>query len=344
MKLGVCEWVSGGVAALALLSAGAAFGQSITATKAYVDRKYAEATNELSKIDTSVKLHAIVPKVTDTTVTLKPVAGAANYVEGVSGVGTASIDVEHRYIRLIRLTLGFSSADGKFFSDDCLPETDMEYRLVRKYQFEGWYLYDIETVNDVPFDLDDDGMLPYAGVIPAGSRFTLSSRLDFSEEINNQIEIRDGFNFVGWGGALQLDLSRHSTLSNGEWELVEAIEHSYECENTGTENPPKSIMLRLPSSTGHARRFSLAVETDAESEKFVEWQGGEVIEAFPGASKLAPGLNVWDVAEIMPGKFRVSRASTPAQSAPLTLTAPNGRVAQLTVGDDLVLEVKEERR
>ena len=68
---------------------------------------------------------------------------------------------------------------------------------------------------------------------------------------------------------------------------------------------------------------------------------GEVVEALPGASKLVPGLTVWDVAEVAPGKFRVERASSPSQSAPLTLTAPGGRVAELTVGDDLVLEVKE---
>ena len=102
-------------------------------------------------------------------------------------------------------------------------------------------------------------------------------------------------------------------------------------------------VVALPKSTDStkARRFSLAVETDAETEKAVEWQGGEVIEAVPGASKLVPGLNVWDVAEVAPGRFRVDRASSPAQSAPLTLTAPGGRVAELAVGDDLVLEVKE---
>ena len=89
------------------------------------------------------------------------------------------------------------------------------------------------------------------------------------------------------------------------------------------------------------KKIDKCCQTDADSETEVTWQGGEVIEALPGASKLVPGLNVWDVAEVAPGKFKVERASNPAQSAPLTLTAPNGRVAELTVDDDLVLEVKE---
>lgn len=283
----------------------------------------------------------LAPEVTDTKVTLKPVAGAANYVaESVSGVGMPIVDIEHRYISLIELELHFSGADDKSFSDRCWTRRNLEYRLVRKYQFEGWYFYDIETMNDAEFEFDDDGMFPYAGVIPSGSRFTLSSVSDFSEVLD-RTENWDGLEFVGWADALQLDLSLHSTLCNGEWELVESVERRIDFENTGTELPPKSVTLRLPPSTDHARQFSLAVETDTGTEKPVQWQGGEVIEAFPGASKLAVGTTVWDVKEVAPGKFRVERASTPAQSTPLTLTAPNGRVAELTVNDDLVLEVKE---
>ena len=112
-------------------------------------------------------------------------------------------------------------------------------------------------------------------------------------------------------------------------------------QNTGELTPPRYPIMVLPSATDHARQFSLALETNAETEKAVEWQGGEVIEAVPGASKLVPGLNVWDVAEVAPGKFRVERASSPARSVPLTLTSPNGRTVQLAVDNDLVLEVKE---
>lgn len=294
----------------------------------------------MKSVSASTQLHALPPEVTDTTVTLKPIDGAANYVggkiEGMPGklvpIGDSIFDI---YLR------------GDLRTDDgtWVGTFDArEYSLYGVFAFEyvghngiDTAKYRITVLQDFVVN-DCDNNMPFF-------KFIKGKTGEFHRTIfSDEFEERDKYIM----GNIQWDLTPWDVLgeyvynypsgANPEF-YTASFSGYYETELT----PSKTPVITIPESTDvtKARKFTIAVETDTDTEKAVEWQGGEVIEALPGASKLVPGFNVWDVAEVAPGKFKVERASNPAQSVPLTLTAPNGRVAELVVNDDLVLEVKE---
>lgn len=283
----------------------------------------------------SVKLHAITPEVADTTVTLKPVDGAANHVGGKVGVSEVK-DITERFLSLgecrlesytsnFALWLYVDAAKVRVSPTDeanLFVFTFLEDALIKMYE----PIYDSEVV----------------GRIPAGEA-RCTGRLSDASELNKLGYCEVYVTRISFSYELNYDVIKKLTsvtdISSDTCEIL-FMDYS-KLQNIGELPPPRHLIVVLPSAADHARKFSLAVETDTETEKAVEWQGGEVIEAVPGVSRLVPGLNVWDVAEVAPGKFKVERASSPAQSVPLTLTAPGGRVAELTVDDDLVLEVKE---
>ena len=286
-----------------------------------------------NKADTA-KLHALTPEVTDSTVTLKPEDGKANWVDGKVEV-TEVRRWGRVYASSALCSVDFRDVDGGYHGVLIHPNIDTYELISVEDQYNVSFLtvkmpstcsvFDSmtgETIGTIPagtvFSIECDGGIPSADETPD---MQLSVKFYYSSM----------FEFVEWQG-IYADMQPTFISAYGYVDLLSCV-----------LTPVKFPVVTIPASTDttKARWFSLAIETDAEPEKAVEWQGGEVIEAFPGASKLVPGLNVWDVAEVAPGKFKVERASSPAQSAPLTLTAPNGRVAELTVGDDLVLEVKE---
>jgi hypothetical protein len=311
-----------------IFSAPTAFGQSITATKAYVDRKYAEATNKLSKIDTSVKLHALVPETTDATVTLRPEDGKANWVEGtVSGMGSK--------LELSKLTFGgfdlhhvnnMTGEDEQVIHvpDFVIPQEAYTYRI-GDYAPEGFtpvFIYinsDIQLTNDVM--LRPTNFELWAGGVDLHQAETGGS---FFAEVMGFYDV--------------VNKLYSNTLTDRDFIWVDGDNSSY----VEVSRASRAMSVQVPQGVDSARTFTLTVTSDASSSVDVTWDGAdEIIEAFPGASKLAVGTTVWDVKEVAPGKFRVERASSPAQSAPLTLISPNGRTVQLAVDNDLVLEVKE---
>lgn len=332
----------------------------------------AAITAALKDAGASVKLHALTPEVTDATVTLKPVDGTANYVaEPLTGMKPA----DGGEFSLCVLDLGPLGFDmifaGMYYG------CDVKFDFVERVQLNGVrYVateYGYATVFNITVMDDLDGTLaalrpldeiegavnafPF-GVgeklirIPVGTVLDII-RLGPDVTANTEQEIVlsvDGEEF-----SIMQDPSGMNPLETGGFVNLHPELEGFEILDffgdyvQGTiyfdvsGGKAYNLQVAIPASTdsAKARKFTLAVETDVETETTVEWEDGEVVEAVPGASKLVPGLTVWDVAEVAPGKFKVERASTPAQSAPLTLTAPGGRVAELTVGDDLVLEVKE---
>ena len=309
----------------------------------------AAITAALKDAGASVKLHALTPEVTDTTVTLKPVDGVANWVDGKveaqSGITGRSFSTVcglwaeyywHPSVgegeELLHVSFSFP-----INSDNSVVERFYKDR-------HGDWMVEIVTTEDIPSTVEDDYQeLFEGGKLPKGMKLEA-----YVQEIITEGDCTDISKCTFEAGYFIF-------LNSFETIFPEAVSvDGLDYELSFTENKETGFLhnvyrsditaaVTLPASTdsAKARRFTLAVETDVEAEKAVEWQGGEVVEALPGASKLVPGLTVWDVAEVAPGKFRVDRASSSAQSVPLTLTAPNGRVAELTVGDDLVLEVKE---
>lgn len=278
----------------------------------------------------SVKLHALTPEVADTTVMLAPVDGAANYVDGkVTGI-TETVGpikgVLDGYINCEIYSSPDYEGDSYWLMLRCEIPQDA-WRLSTFDEGNSYFTLMFNTTKDIGL-YDGETRVGY---IPEGRRVEVCIYKDYEPDYSRSAS-----------GTFDCGL-----YVEGELEISSGSLGWTETDSAYTQSvdfiPAKSPTVVLPESTdaAKARRFSLAVETDAESEKDVTWQGGEVVEAVPGASKLVPGLNVWDVSEVAPGKFRVDRASSPAQSAPLTLTAPNGRVAELAVDDDLVLEVKE---
>ena len=285
----------------------------------------------------------LVPETSEDKVTLKPVDGAANWVDGKVEVGSArpvitSVDVN---IGTVEAVFEFFEPEtGEIISTfidannihiECALE---DYNENSPSEVEHFGYWNLRTTSEVV--CANPSGTPIC-TIPSGITFTAaavsSEKIDGENVFNEHIRLFDLFDFYD-------KIIWHT--SEGE-QLVHNAFYDMALIQNATVSASRSSKICLPTSTDttKARKFTLAVETDVDAEKAVEWQGGEVIEAVPGASKLVPGLTMWDVAEVAPGKFKVERASSPAQSAPLTLTAPNGRVAELTVGDDLVLEVKE---
>lgn len=295
---------------------------------------------EIMNAAASPSLRELVPDITDATVTLAPVDGAANHVGGkveVAGrlVSTGGGSFEFQMSGDLRDDTGtlvgsFDARDQGFsgvLSFEYVGHVDADVITYRMTVLKDYVIYD-----------SNNGSMPFFKFIQG--RSCEVCRIIYPQEFQEGDKYDTGQ--LSWYMS-PWDVLGDYVYNYSDGATPEFYTHSlsgfYDTELT----PDKSPIVTLPESadTTKARKFTLAVETDVDTEKEVTWQGGEVIEAVPGASKLVPGLTVWDVAEVAPGKFKVERASNPAQSAPLTLTAPNGRVAELTVDDDLVLEVKE---
>jgi hypothetical protein len=266
-------------------------------------------TNDLPKVDvsgasSSVKLQAVTPEVADTTVTLRPVDGAANHV-----TGKVEIAERRGFTGEFTLTTGFYvTAEMPAYDDwfesinfDSITLTQADATVdIGKYVNDEWtteQLINITLTRDVTIIREGE---PFA-TLHAGCTLYCQSA-DAASDVSNNATI-----YLGQ----YMECDQSSFTLHGEWaerlEWVELCVYEGTITRTRGDVAAKSPVVAIPESTDatKARRFSLAIETDTESEKAVTWQGGEVIEALPGASKLVPGLNVWDVAEVAPGKFKV---------------------------------------
>ena len=246
---------------------------------------------------TGIDFHALTPEISDTTLTLNPVDGRANWVEDVV-MGCSEKNTEWRV--QVRATIE-SVEDFQVVS---YPKYTAEYGkdVVIRYngsEFEMEWLHDV-VVEGCTFKAGIY-LFPYNDSQALTALYFDSSLLD---------------------GFVEVDYP---------WMLI-AVEA--ECSRI---NPDFKYFVTLPAATDHARRFSLALETDADSEKEVIWSGGTVVEKFPGASKLAVGRTVWDVKEVSPDEFLVDRA--PGASG-ISLTGDNGKAYTLGVDGDGVLEVR----
>ena len=344
--------------------------------EAYAKKEEVTAAIEEAMKDASasVKLHAITPQVAATTDTLKPVDGAANYVaEPLTGMKKPAGGMEPYLVSLQIDPLLFSvrvPALGDKANYDVFVAFDFYgYAALDGIEYGSPHgggifatMFYFTVLQDIPGNLTEvfytgtdeagtvDGFPVAVGdtmlKIPAGTRFRLVRYgPDVTSNSAQEIVFREGAVHTyleSPPGTFSSPDGFVSLVSDISLEAFYAEFVSGHIRFCLTEWAPRSLRVTLPSTDAtKARKFTLAVETDAGSEMAVEWQGGVVIEATPDATNLVPGLTVWDVAEVAPGKFKVGRASTPARSVPLTLTSPGGRVAELTVGDDLVLEVKE---
>lgn len=309
----------------------------------------------MKSVSASTQLHALTPEVTDTTVTLKPVDGAANWVNRTVMVSggveknlsfdlSASIDyypitpedelpsnMPHGIFIEPRAVL---STDNAVVED--VAQIDYEYyeisiKILKPVEIqynENQYVNDPKSIGFPSHAAAGTDIYCHTGDLTFDCESDIKDCSFTASSVDSVWGLWDGFpDRITYNGEEYLQEGSFDSSRN----LTQTIVKHY-----------KDLHIALPDSTDHARSFSLALTTDATAETAVTWEGAdEIIEAFPGSSKLIPGEIIWDVKEVAPGKFRVDRASSPAQSAPLTLTAPNGRVAELTVGDDLVLEVKE---
>ena len=309
------------------------------ATEKYVD----EAVKKAGGGDAvAVKFHALAPETSEGKVTLKPVDGKANWVDGTVGVGTAK-------------------GPGITFSLECWLEVNTmdeggDPMTIEKY-FEGQGLvFDEEELiitdwghfRDGPdttlisLKLSKDkqvvfGNGPYMVVctIPAGDTFSLWT---FEGWIEPGYAYSDYLSF----SSDRETLFSEAKLYRSEEDLVSTADSIYFEQITAvvrsTSGSSTPVHITLPASTGPARSFSLALTTDAKGETEVTWEGADnVIEAFSGAKKLAPGTTVWDVKEVMPNTFLVDRAPT---TSGVAITGDDGNAYTLGVDSEGTLEVR----
>ena len=275
------------------------------------------------------ELHALAPEVTDTMVTLKPVDGAANWVEGVVGAGSF---VETFSFKHVASVAAWNEDDDVVADFDAVLELDNTNSvIVNKLDSQTTEVILRATKNVDLYDLKDS--TKHRGYIYEGAvlEFELAEPTDFTGTVPFRRELDASY----WGEEAYIWDPVPNAVSIG-------VPDGHSLPGFYAVSAGSNPRITLPGSTGHARSFSLALVTDARDEMGLVWEGGDIIEAFPGAKNIVPstGEIVFDIKEVAPGKMLVNRVPG-ASGGAVTLTAPNGRVAELTVGDDLVLEVKE---
>ena len=305
------------------------------ATKAYVEEEVKKAGGA------SNQFHELVPETTEGKVTLKPVDGKANWVEGTVGVKPAkgpsvTLSLEC-WLEVNTMDEGGDPMtiekyfDGLVFDEEEFIIT--YWGLVRGEPDTTLISLTLSKDKQVVF-----GDSPYMVVctIPAGDTFFLFT---FDGWIEPDYAYSDSMSFSPDRETLFSEVKVYrseddlvSTADSIYFEPFVAVLRS----TSGSSTP---MHITLPASTGPARSFSLSLTTDVEKETDATWEGADnVVEAFPGAKKLAPGTTVWDVKEVMPNTFLVDRA--PATSGTPTIVGDNGTTYTLGVDTDGTLEVR----
>ncbi|MBQ2436871.1 MAG: hypothetical protein II265_02145, partial [Clostridia bacterium] len=275
------------------------------------------------------ELHALVPETSDTTVTLKPVDGVANWVEGVVGVGSFVETFSFKHVASVEAW----NEDGDPVADfDAVLELDNTNSvIVNKLDSQTTEVILRATKNVDLYDLKDS--TKHRGYIYEGAvlEFKLNETVDFA----GTVPFRHDFDAGYWGEEAYIWDPIPDAVSIG-------VPDGYSQPGFYAVSAGSSPHIALPGSTGHARSFSLALVTDARGETGLVWEGGDIIEAFPGAKNIVPstGEIVFDIKEVAPGKMLVNR--TPgASGCSVTLTSESGSNYELTVNNDGELEVKE---
>lgn len=283
----------------------------------------------------------LVPGTSEGKVTLKPVDGKANWAPSFN---VSSSPLKIFSINLSDNSLYYTCHDsGGYFtlqlSCDNLTEKNAVIRGIEVPlgTSEGLlYFEPTESIslgyNNAPSGLDmssfpaslEPGSIPYCSVV-----------VDFKGDESDNIE-ECNFSLTGYE-LYGIDFPSKVEF-NGQTYYLEGAMGPFGITQSLDEGA--KISVTLPDSTDHACSFSLALTTDAKEEQGVTWEGADkVIEAFPGAKKLAPGTTVWDVKEVMPGTFLVDRA--PATSGTPTIVGDNGTTYTLGVDTDGTLEVRQ---
>jgi hypothetical protein len=333
-----------------LSDGGGAFLVSATRTKIFTTKEgepYVTPTGV--KAITAPEFNKLTPEVIDTTVTLKPVDGAANYVTEkaeVNGLpkvkrdirGTVCLDfgspVNGDLGLICYATFDTSSCGGvelRVYSEDGEDGGGAGYASFTVSQniplkvddvsveSEEWETegYPVPSKGDVIGYIGPDTKIEM--YLSEEDLQTVPSTIDVSEVALFDPVIDDPFYQIAFIELYFSDGCKLIALAEG--------------------GSGRDVTVAIPSTTGNVRKFSLTVETDAEEEKDVTWSGCTVIEAFPGASKLVPGTVVWDVKEVAPGKMLVNRAPGAAGGA-VTVTGDDGKAYTLAVDSEGTLEVR----
>lgn len=245
------------------------------------------------------ELHALAPEAADTEVVLKPLDDKANYVTEKVEMAVEDDGWE------IDFSVALESLENGELSWDS---------YTAKYGEDATIIHDGEEFVLV---WERDISLPRCVLNKGRYRYTYgaspsANRLSFDEFC------LDGF----------------VHFTDASWMYM-----SYSVDCTRSEPRVGTLLVDAPPATNHARQFTLTLETDADEEKDVTWQGGEVVEAFPGAKKLAIGRTTWDVKEVAPDVFVVDRV--PGADS-VSLTGANGNAYTLGVDENGVLEVVKE--
>lgn len=292
----------------------------------------------------TVPLRAITPEVSGTDISFAPVDGAANYTNGtVSVIERSATSVEYASMTY-STEVGYSGTDDWVSSVDVLDGSafdDSVFTVTAEYHDAEYYEEGSGTMFTIVFNKDlacsAEGVYDSFGsvittVLPAGTYI-----LAFKEggDITNEsvvISEDNGFTF-------EFDDCERYYEKEGQVIMFSVSSLCIKLDKNVTYYSP-CVKIPKALSVEKARQFLLTVATDAISELDVAWQDGEVVEAFPGASKLAVGTTVWDVREVAPGKMLVNR--TPgASGGSVTLTSESGSSYELKVNNDGELEVKE---
>lgn len=294
----------------------------------------------------------IVPETSEGKVTLKPMDGKANWVDGIVRMKGGK---EKNLNCTLYSSIEYYPTSGELPSD--MPMAlfltarvvlSSDNAVVEKVEDDGLCYISIKTLKPVEIRYDEDQFITdptsygFPSNIASGVMIYCEAE-ELTSDCDNNIEdcsfTASSIQFI-WGGFGEGYPDRF-TYRGEEFELYGAFNGSSNFTQTITEGY-KDPHIVLPSNTDKACIFSVAFTTDAENEMDVAWEGGDIIEAFPGAKNLVPstGEIVFDVKEIAPGKMLVNRVPG-ASGGSVTLTSENGSSYELIVNNSGELEVKE---
>lgn len=283
----------------------------------------------------------ITASVSGSVARVSPLNESANYVDGsLTLAGSVTVtkrevtigEVHAEYVgsgnqsRMLALT-----SAGPFTVEHAGTDTD-----------GGGYLFNIYRVPQRVELLDASTGTPSAlAYIPEGATFHYYTPDGWAEDDMTSVTesvLLDSETLYYMFKYGAVEVYGHALPGDG-WEISRVFPVGYSfLAQEGTEVSAKTLGVVLPVTSGEARRFSLAVATDAAGGESVDWGSVTVRETFPGAAALAAGTTVWSVTETRPGEILVDR--TPGPDG-VTLTADSGRKALVSLNEDLTLKVTE---
>ena len=192
---------------------------------------------------------------------------------------------------------------------------------------------ELTITQDIEFRVEDSSIgISGSCVVRAGS----SLQEYMTNDKRTEFELISGNNFR----------CRFNSDSNieGEYHYVyPSIAYATVEKKESEEGVDSSVHVIMPIAVDEDRFYDFVVVLRSGNKGAVGiiWENcGELVEATPSASDMLPGINIWRLTRASIDLTVIDRI-VPNYNSNIVLVSPSGTAAQITLNDDMTLEVKE---